>query len=100
MARDMIITTPRELGLALRDRRKALGLDQVELAKLIGASRRWVIDAENGKSASLPFLLRALRALKMQMKFSADDELPRSTQQPLPAIDLDDVIARARRSTP
>ncbi|MCA6319628.1 MAG: transcriptional regulator, partial [Phenylobacterium sp.] len=36
----MIITTPRELGLAMRDRRKALGLDQVELAKLIGASRR------------------------------------------------------------
>jgi len=96
----MIISTPRDLGFAIRDRRKALGIDQAELANRIGASRRWVINAENGKSASLTLLLRALRALNMQMTLTTDAESTPSIDEPLPTIDLDDVIARTRGGPP
>ncbi|WP_341022439.1 helix-turn-helix domain-containing protein [Brevundimonas diminuta] len=94
----MLIYTPRDLGAAIRERRKALGLDQVELAKQIGASRRWLIQVENGKAgASFGMLLRTLNALGMQLDLKTPSAAPTSPQEPLSTPDLDSVLARARR---
>jgi DNA-binding XRE family transcriptional regulator len=51
--RIMLFNTPRDLGAAIRERRKALGWDQVELAARVGARRRWLIQVENGSSGPL-----------------------------------------------
>ena len=94
----MLINTPRDLGAAIRERRKALGWDQVELAARVGASRRWLIQVENGSSgASLGLLLRTLNALGMKVSISSASAPEPSTERPLAATDLDAVIARARR---
>ena len=53
-----------QLGRALRQRRRALGLRQVELAELAGCSTRFVHSAEAGKaSLRLDKLLALLRVL-------------------------------------
>ncbi|WP_235526188.1 helix-turn-helix domain-containing protein [Caulobacter sp. Root1472] len=97
----MLINTPHDLGSAIRERRKALGLDQVELAAQVGASRRWLIQVENGSSgASLRLLLRTLNALGMRLSVGAESLTQQSSEQPLSTPDLDAVIARARRMAP
>lgn len=97
----MLINTPRDLGAAIRERRKALGWDQVELAARVGASRRWLIQVENGSSgASLGLLLRTLNALGMKVSVSTGSPPHPSVEPPLATPDLDSVIARARRSAP
>lgn len=94
----MLIYTPRDLGAAIRERRKALSLDQVELAKQIGASRRWLIQVENGKAgASFGLLLRTLNALGLQLDLKTSGVEPTSPQGPVSTPDLDAVLARARR---
>ena len=60
----MIISTPREIALLVRDRRKSLGMTQAELAERVGASREWIRLLETGKPRlELGLTLRALRAL-------------------------------------
>ena len=94
----MLIYTPRDLGASIRERRKALGLDQVELAKQIGASRRWLIQVENGKAgASFGLLLRTLNALGMQLDLKVSRAESTSSKEPVSTPDLDAVLARARR---
>ena len=62
--RKMLIKTPRDIGALIRKQRKALGYDQAELAKQIGASRKWIIDLESGKqSARLDLVLKAINAV-------------------------------------
>lgn len=90
----MRIRTPRDLGSAIRERRKALSLDQVALAERVGASRRWLIQVENGKpGASLGLLLRTLQVLDMQLSLGV---VPAPPKPPSEASDLDAVLARAR----
>lgn len=97
----MLIHTPRDLGAAIRERRKALGLDQAELATRAGASRRWLIQVENGNAgASLGLLLRTLNVLDMQMSMSAGRGSKPSTDEPMATPDLDAILARARRTAP
>lgn len=91
---DMRIRTPRDLGSAIRERRKALSLDQVELAKRVGVSRRWLIQVENGKpGASLGLLLRTLHALDIPLSIDVEPMPPRPLSE---ASDLDAVLTRAR----
>lgn len=60
----MLIRTPREVGLLVRDRRRAIGLTQGELAERVGASREWIRQLESGKPRlELGLTLRALSAL-------------------------------------
>ena len=60
----MIIRTPREVGLLIRERRKEVGFTQAELAERVGSSREWVRLAESGKPRlDLALSLRALAAL-------------------------------------
>jgi HTH-type transcriptional regulator/antitoxin HipB len=93
------IHTPRDLGAAIRDRRKALDLDQTELARRAGVSRRWLVDAESGKpGAALILVLQTLRALGMEMLLSPEGAT--HEVEPIETPDLDQVIARARRTPP
>jgi HTH-type transcriptional regulator/antitoxin HipB len=97
----MLINTPRDLGVAIRERRKALGWDQAELAARVGASRRWLIQVESGSSgASLGQLLRTLNALGMKLAVNTGSPPRTSVEAPLATPDLDSVIARARRTAP
>jgi HTH-type transcriptional regulator/antitoxin HipB len=78
----MIIRTPREIALLVRDRRRTLGLTQAELAERVGASREWVRLLETGKPRlELGLTLRALNALGIlldaQQAESADTDTPR-----------------------
>ena len=60
----MIIRTPRELGLLIRDRRRAAGITQAALGERVGASRQWIRLLESGKPRlELGLTLRALTAL-------------------------------------
>lgn len=60
----MRLTTPREIGAYIRDRRRAERLSQQELADLSGVSTRWLVDVENGKTgAQIGMVLRVLRTL-------------------------------------
>ena len=60
----VVIRTPREVGLLIRERRKEVGFTQAELAERVGSSREWVRLAESGKPRlDLGLALRALAAL-------------------------------------
>jgi HTH-type transcriptional regulator/antitoxin HipB len=60
----MLIRTTHEVGLLVRDRRRAAGLTQGELAERVGASREWIRQLESGKPRlELGLTLRALTAL-------------------------------------
>lgn len=97
----MLIHTPRDLGAAIRERRKALGFDQAELASLAGTSRRWLIQVEAGNAgASFGLLLRTLNVLDMQMSMRARRGSQPSTDGPMESPDLEAILAKARRAAP
>ena len=86
----MAIRTPRDLGAAVRDRRRALQLDQAALARQAGVSRQWIIALEKGKpGAELGLVLRTLKALGLRLD---------ATPEPAASagIDLDAIVATAR----
>jgi len=65
---DMRVRTPRDLGLVIRDRRRALGLDQRTLARKVGVSRQWLVEAEKGKPrAEIGLVLRTLAAIELEV---------------------------------
>ena len=89
----MIVRSSKDLGAAVKARRKALALDQGSLAAKVGVSRQWIGALEQGKpGAELALVLRTLRALDM----------PLSIGEPLVAregdgssVDIDAIVARA-----
>lgn len=57
------------LGVAVRDRRRALGLTQEDLADLAGVGLRLVHEVEHGRdTVQLANLLRLLRALGLHLE--------------------------------
>lgn len=90
----MIVRSSKDLGAAVKARRKALALDQGALAAKVGVSRQWIGALEQGKpGAELALVLRTLRAL----------ELPLTIGEPLQArqskgmvVDIDAIVTRAR----
>ena len=87
----MRIRTPLDLGLVIRDRRRKLGLSQIELARKVGVGRQWVVAIERGKSrAELGLVLRTFSALGVSIASEADNRPPRSTD------DIDAVVSKAR----
>jgi HTH-type transcriptional regulator / antitoxin HipB len=73
-----------DLGHYLRDRRRAAGLTQTDLAARAGVSRRWLSDLEAGKpTAEVGLVLKVIAALDMILDL-----------QPLPDqdIDLDELL--------
>jgi HTH-type transcriptional regulator/antitoxin HipB len=94
----MRLRTATDIGAVIRDRRRALGLDQRTLAERVGVSRKWIIEVEKGKPrAALRLVLRTLEALGAVLR--VDDLAAVRSKKPLPSasIDLDRVIQAHRR---
>lgn len=95
----MLIKTPKEIGMLVRDRRKAHGWTQDALAQRLGVSRLWVVQLEQGKStAQIGLVLRALNELDvpMQVDIKPKDHATRAAVSG--GIDLDSIIRET--STP
>ena len=73
-----VIRTPREIGAALRARRRAQGLTQLQIAEAAGVSRAFVSDLERGdrSGAELARVLAVIRALDLAVDLTAQE--PRS----------------------
>lgn len=97
----MLIRTTKELGLLLRDRRRAMGLSQQDLASRLGVSRSWLIDVEHGKPrTAIGLVLRALRAVGVTLHVRTGPDRDIATRQrPTRSADVDAIIERARRRT-
>jgi HTH-type transcriptional regulator/antitoxin HipB len=97
----MRISTPRDIGAAIRERRRLLGLDQAELASRVGVSRQWLIQVENGKAgATIGLLLRLMNALDINLMLDAGG---RGATPGATALDLPDpsaILDRARKGGP
>lgn len=85
--------TTTELGGLIRERRRALKLDQRTLADNVGVSRQWIVDVEKGKPGiELGLVLRTLEALGLVADVI---ETPRA-KPGKNAVDIDAIIERAR----
>lgn len=92
----MIIRTPKDLGALLRARRKALDMDQANLAQRIGVSRQWIIGVESGHArAQLGLVLRALDELGIRVSASEVTD-----SAPPGAPDIDAIVAASRKGAP
>jgi y4mF family transcriptional regulator len=93
----MLVRTPADLGAVIRNRRKQLKLDQAALAKRIGVSRQWVIEVEHGHArAEFGLVLRAVDVLGIELDASVGDANRRRSR----AVDIDAIVAKAKRSAP
>ena len=91
----MRIRTPADLGALIRDRRIKLALDQQSLARKVGVSRQWIVEAEKGKPrAEIGLLLRTIDALGIQLM--TEEDVPGKKRQSAPAVDIDSIVAAAR----
>ncbi|HBJ87876.1 MAG TPA: transcriptional regulator [Verrucomicrobiales bacterium] len=95
----MLIKTPKEIGLLVRDRRKARRWTQDALAQRLGVSRLWVVQLEQGKStAQIGLVLRALNELDVPMQVDITPKDPAARVAASGGIDLDNIIRET--STP
>ena len=64
---DIALTTPPQIGAAIRSARKRAGITQAELADRAGVSRRWLITLERGQAerAELGKILDTLDTLDL-----------------------------------
>jgi HTH-type transcriptional regulator/antitoxin HipB len=92
----MSIRTASQLGAAVRQQRKSLGLSQADLARLIGTSRQWVIELEKGHPrAELSSVLRAISELGLLLQIYIEN--PKKARRSSP--DIDEIVASAKRKT-
>jgi HTH-type transcriptional regulator/antitoxin HipB len=97
--KDINLLTAEQLGAAIRLKRKEKHLTQSELAKLLGAERKWVINLECGNSkAEIGLVLRALEALNLRASLT-DAEKPRTQGTLRNASRLDQVFQRLQQSS-
>ncbi|HZP69298.1 MAG TPA: helix-turn-helix domain-containing protein [Pseudolabrys sp.] len=93
----MRLRTPLDIGQAIRDNRRRLGLDQDDLAKRVGVSRKWLIDVERGKpGAPIGLLLRTLDALGLRLSLDTAGTSRKRPVKPVSTIDIDRVLDRAK----
>ena len=65
--KDMALHNAEQLGAAIRLKRKEKNLTQNELAELLGAERKWVLNLESGNSkAEIGLILRAIEVLGLR----------------------------------
>lgn len=94
----LALRSPADIGAIIRDRRKALGLDQSALADQIGVGRLWVNQIEKGKpGASVGLVLRALAAVGVELNATTGDEPNDPGPPPVHTPDINTVIDAARR---
>lgn len=91
----MRLRTARDVGAMIRDRRRAAGLSQAELAARAGVSKRWLAALEAGKpGAEMGLVLRTFAALGTDL--TADDARPTRAD----SVDLDALLARFDEPSP
>jgi HTH-type transcriptional regulator/antitoxin HipB len=89
----MRIRTATDLGAFIRERRTALGWDQVSLAKKAGTSRKWLVEVEQGKpGAEIGLILRTLKSLEISIDVEADSPVGTSSQSKAKAPDINSVL--------
>jgi HTH-type transcriptional regulator/antitoxin HipB len=89
----MFIKTPKEIGMLVRDRRKARRWTQDTLAQRLGVSRLWVVQLEQGKStAQIGLVLRALNELDVPMQVDITPQDPATRAASTGGIYLDSII--------
>jgi len=95
----MRLRTPLDIGQAIRDRRRRLGWDQDDLAKRVGVSRKWLIDAEQGKpGAPIGLLLRTLDVLGLRLSLEGNRTFDKRSARAVPSVDIDHVLERTKGS--
>ena len=94
----MFIRTPRDLGAAIRDRRRRRGWSQRELAEKVGASRQWVNEVEKGKiRTEIGLALRALDALDVTLRLDCDDRAhDEDGSLGIDHVGIDEIVDNAR----
>jgi HTH-type transcriptional regulator/antitoxin HipB len=61
------------LGAFIRERRVTLAMDQSDLAKKAGTSRKWIVEVEQGKQrAEIGLVLRTLKTLGVSLDIAVD----------------------------
>jgi HTH-type transcriptional regulator/antitoxin HipB len=82
----------KDVAAAVRGRRQDLGLNQAELARRIGVSRKWIYEFEGGKpKAEFALVLRVLDELGLTL----DIDVSPTTLSPN-TVDLDTVLDEHR----
>jgi y4mF family transcriptional regulator len=82
----MRLASVRDLGLYVRDRRRRLGMTQVDLSTSAQVSRRWLSDLEAGKpTAEVGLVFKVLHALELTLEAHPAETGPDD-------INLDDVL--------
>jgi HTH-type transcriptional regulator / antitoxin HipB len=90
------LRTPADIGALIRARRRELGLDQAELAEIVGVSRLWINQVEGGKpGAGLGRMLRTLAALGIELSESGPN--PGAETPSVITHDINAIIENARR---
>jgi len=95
----MRLRTPADFGAAIREKRRALGLDQGTLATRVGVSRQWVVEMEKGKPrAAMRLVLRTLEVLDIALW--TEESPPAAVPGALPGatVDLGSILDAHRRS--
>lgn len=71
---DIALTTPAQVGAAIRGARTRAGLTQSELAERAGVSRRWLITVEQGQGerAELAKILDTFDALGLYLVLTGE----------------------------
>ncbi|MEO8998144.1 MAG: helix-turn-helix domain-containing protein [Rhodanobacter sp.] len=91
----MLIRTPQDIGVLLREHRQKIGLDQAELARRIGVSRQWLVEVERGKPrAEIGLVLRALNVLSIPLQVGSPTIRGVADS---PDIDIDAIVDAARK---
>ena len=93
----MHLRTPSDLGATIREQRRRLNLDQSDLAKQVGVSRKWIIDVEKGKArAEVGLILRTLDVLGLRLSLDQVGATQGDQIQLITTPNLDTVLERAR----
>ena len=89
----MRIRTATDLGAFIRERRTALGMDQLSLAKKAGTSRKWLVEVEQGKTgAEIGLILRTLKSLEISIDLEADSSVATPQPDKVKAPDINSVL--------
>jgi HTH-type transcriptional regulator / antitoxin HipB len=88
----------RDVAAAVRGRRQDLGLNQAELAKRAGVSRKWISEFEAGKSTvEFGLVLRVLEELGFHLELGTDSDTERAPSNREGTVDLDVLLDGLRR---
>lgn len=98
----MIVNTPVDFGLMIRQARRARGMTQQQLARAAAVGRQWIVAIEAGKRrAELGKVLQTLAALDLTLSIRGEG-IPetRPAEDPIEVVDLQAIIDAHRRVPP